>query len=194
MLGFLVRLLPFWVREPLLILVGTVFGVRILYLALVDDAGWVAAAIGAVFLLGTALRVRVRQPRALHGSAAPAGDRRVARRASRRTRGRPEPTRRTRASPTALVAPPQSSYWTTFALSAVDAPCTSSALPLWREMRRTYPSELSASRHCWLAAFRSVHWTIEPPFAVDQLCTSRTLPEYGGPWSTTASPSPAASA
>ncbi len=59
MLGFLVRLLPFWVREPLLILVGTVFGVRILYLALVDDAGWVAAAIGAVFLLGTALRVRV---------------------------------------------------------------------------------------------------------------------------------------
>ncbi|MGA5120464.1 DUF6215 domain-containing protein [Streptomyces pseudogriseolus] len=59
MLGFLVRLLPFWVREPLLILVGTVFGLRILYLALVDDAGWVAAAIGAVFLLGTALRVRV---------------------------------------------------------------------------------------------------------------------------------------
>ncbi|MFI0503783.1 DUF6215 domain-containing protein [Streptomyces albogriseolus] len=59
MLGHLVRLLPFWVREPLLILVGTVFGVRILYMALVDGEGWVPAVIGAVFLLGTALRVRV---------------------------------------------------------------------------------------------------------------------------------------
>ncbi|GHE61411.1 hypothetical protein GCM10018771_49010 [Streptomyces cellulosae] len=59
MLGYLVRLLPFWVREPLLILVGSVFGVRILYMALVDGEGWVPAVIGAVFLLGTALRVRV---------------------------------------------------------------------------------------------------------------------------------------
>ncbi|MEV5333383.1 DUF6215 domain-containing protein [Streptomyces werraensis] len=59
MLGYLVRLLPFWVREPLLILVGTVFGVRILYMALVDGEGWVAGVIGAVFLLGTALRVGV---------------------------------------------------------------------------------------------------------------------------------------
>ncbi|MGW5904526.1 DUF6215 domain-containing protein [Streptomyces althioticus] len=59
MLGFLVRLLPFWVREPLIILVGTVFGVRILYMALVDGEGWVPAVIGAVFLLGAALRVRV---------------------------------------------------------------------------------------------------------------------------------------
>ncbi|WP_369153172.1 DUF6215 domain-containing protein [Streptomyces sp. R17] len=88
MLGFLVRLLPFWVREPLLILVGTVFGVRILYLALVDDAGWVAAAIGAVFLLGTALRVRVvvhalrarrhPAPAPSAGDAGDAGDRGVA--------------------------------------------------------------------------------------------------------------------
>ncbi len=59
MLGHLVRLLPFWIREPLLILVGTVFGVRILYMALVDGEGWVPAVIGAVFLLGAALRVRV---------------------------------------------------------------------------------------------------------------------------------------
>ncbi|MEU6335962.1 DUF6215 domain-containing protein [Streptomyces cellulosae] len=59
MLGYLVRLLPFWVREPLLILVGTVFGVRILYMALVDGEGWVAGVIGAVFLLGTAVRVGV---------------------------------------------------------------------------------------------------------------------------------------
>ncbi|MCM2515519.1 DUF6215 domain-containing protein [Streptomyces griseoincarnatus] len=59
MLGFLVRLLPFWIREPLIILVGTVFGVRILFMALVDGEGWVPAVIGAVFLLGAALRVRV---------------------------------------------------------------------------------------------------------------------------------------
>ncbi|MFF8521449.1 DUF6215 domain-containing protein [Streptomyces werraensis] len=59
MLGFLVRLLPFWIREPLIILVGTVFGVRILYMALFDGEGWVPAVIGAVFLLGAALRVRL---------------------------------------------------------------------------------------------------------------------------------------
>ncbi|GHA78477.1 hypothetical protein GCM10010330_35070 [Streptomyces tendae] len=56
MLGFLVRLLPFWVREPLLILVGSVFGVRIMYLAH-RDGEWVAAAIGLVFLVFTAVRV-----------------------------------------------------------------------------------------------------------------------------------------
>ncbi|WP_395570480.1 DUF6215 domain-containing protein [Streptomyces sp. BK79] len=57
MLGFLLRILPFWVREPLLIVVGSVLGVRILYLALHDDE-WIAAAIGAVFLVFTAVRVR----------------------------------------------------------------------------------------------------------------------------------------
>ena len=56
MLGFLVRLLPFWVREPLLILVGSVFGVRILYLAVVEK-DWALAGIGAVFLVATAVRV-----------------------------------------------------------------------------------------------------------------------------------------
>lgn len=56
MLGFLFHLLPFWVREPLFITVGSVFGVRIMYLALRDDE-WVAAGIGVVFLLATAVRV-----------------------------------------------------------------------------------------------------------------------------------------
>lgn len=56
MLGFLLRLLPFWVREPLFILVGSVFGVRIMYLAL-HDGEWAAAGIGTVFLVFTAVRV-----------------------------------------------------------------------------------------------------------------------------------------
>lgn len=56
MLGLLLRLLPFWVREPLFIVVGSVFGVRIVYLAL-REGSWPAAGIGAVFLLFTAVRV-----------------------------------------------------------------------------------------------------------------------------------------
>ncbi|RSN62327.1 hypothetical protein DMH12_05130 [Streptomyces sp. WAC 04229] len=56
MLGFLLRLLPFWVREPLFIVVGAVFGVRLVYLALRDDT-WVPAGIGVVFLVFTAVRV-----------------------------------------------------------------------------------------------------------------------------------------
>ncbi|MFG2319199.1 DUF6215 domain-containing protein [Streptomyces tendae] len=70
MLGFLVRLLPFWVREPLLILVGSVFGVRIMYLAH-RDGEWVAAAIGLVFLVFTAVRVQT-VARALRARRAPA--------------------------------------------------------------------------------------------------------------------------
>jgi len=58
MLGFLLRLLPFWVREPLLIAVGAVLGVRIMYLA-VRDHDRVAAGLGAVFLVFTAIRVYV---------------------------------------------------------------------------------------------------------------------------------------
>ncbi|MFJ7228769.1 DUF6215 domain-containing protein [Streptomyces tendae] len=69
MLGFLVRLLPFWVREPLLILVGSVFGVRIMYLAH-RDGEWVAAAIGLVFLVFTAVRVHT-VARALRARRAP---------------------------------------------------------------------------------------------------------------------------
>ncbi|MFJ9637837.1 DUF6215 domain-containing protein [Streptomyces sp. NPDC101178] len=56
MLGLLFRLLPFWVREPLFIVVGSVFGVRIMYLALHERA-WPAVGIGAVFLVFTAVRV-----------------------------------------------------------------------------------------------------------------------------------------
>ncbi|MFD9278441.1 DUF6215 domain-containing protein [Streptomyces mirabilis] len=56
MLGFLLRLLPFWVREPLLIAVGSVLGVRIMYLA-VRDHDRVAAGLGVVFLVFTAIRV-----------------------------------------------------------------------------------------------------------------------------------------
>ncbi|MFG2436325.1 DUF6215 domain-containing protein [Streptomyces sp. NPDC048508] len=58
MLGFLIRRLPFWVREPLLIAVGSVFGVRIMYLAF-SDHDRVAAAIGLVFIVFTAVRVYV---------------------------------------------------------------------------------------------------------------------------------------
>ncbi|MGA5454906.1 DUF6215 domain-containing protein [Streptomyces umbrinus] len=58
MLGFLIRLLPFWVREPLLITVGSVLGVRIMYLA-VHDHEWVAAGLGVVFLGFTAIRIHV---------------------------------------------------------------------------------------------------------------------------------------
>lgn len=56
MLGFLLRRLPFWVREPLFIVIGSVFGVRIMYLA-VRDHDLVAAGLGTVFLLFTAVRV-----------------------------------------------------------------------------------------------------------------------------------------
>ncbi|MEU9780794.1 DUF6215 domain-containing protein [Streptomyces phaeochromogenes] len=56
MLGFLLRLLPFWVREPLLIAIGSVLGVRIMYLA-VHDHDRVAAGLGVVFLVFTAVRI-----------------------------------------------------------------------------------------------------------------------------------------
>ncbi|WP_328744242.1 DUF6215 domain-containing protein [Streptomyces sp. NBC_00285] len=56
MLGFLIRLLPFWVREPLLIAIGSVLGVRIFYLG-VHDHDLVAAGLGVVFLVFTAIRV-----------------------------------------------------------------------------------------------------------------------------------------
>ncbi|MFD6495172.1 DUF6215 domain-containing protein [Streptomyces sp. NPDC059944] len=58
MLGLLLRILPFWVREPLLIAVGSVFGVRLMYIA-VTEHDRVAAGIGAVFLVFTAIRVFV---------------------------------------------------------------------------------------------------------------------------------------
>ncbi|MFB6771663.1 DUF6215 domain-containing protein [Streptomyces sp. NPDC056337] len=75
MLGFLLRLLPFWVREPLFIVVGAVFGVRLVHLALRDGA-WAPAGIGAVFLVFTAVRVhtvvRALRARRNPGPSAPA--------------------------------------------------------------------------------------------------------------------------
>ncbi|MGW5173350.1 DUF6215 domain-containing protein [Streptomyces sp. NPDC004082] len=56
MLGFLLRLLPFWVREPLLIAGGTVLGVRLVYLA-VREPDLATAGFGALFLVFTAVRV-----------------------------------------------------------------------------------------------------------------------------------------
>ncbi|MGW3172975.1 DUF6215 domain-containing protein [Streptomyces sp. NPDC001153] len=56
MLGFLLRLLPFWVREPLLVVVGSVLGVRLMYLAF-RDHDWALAGFGVVFLVFTAVRV-----------------------------------------------------------------------------------------------------------------------------------------
>ncbi|MFD9203587.1 DUF6215 domain-containing protein [Streptomyces anthocyanicus] len=76
MLGFLIRLLPFWIREPLLIVIGSVFGVRIMYLA-VHDHDWVAAGIGTAFLVLAAVSVHsvVRALRARRNpSPAPSAD------------------------------------------------------------------------------------------------------------------------
>ena len=56
---------------------------------------------------------------------------------------------------------------TMFAPFAVEAPCTESALLLWRLIRRTYPLSELTSRNCWLVPFRSVHWTICAFSAVD---------------------------
>ncbi|KUN86695.1 hypothetical protein AQJ66_11750 [Streptomyces bungoensis] len=56
MLGLLLRLLPFWVREPLFIVIGSVLGLRLGYLA-VHDHDRVAAVFGVVFLGFTAVRV-----------------------------------------------------------------------------------------------------------------------------------------
>lgn len=58
MLGFLIRLLPFWVREPLLIAIGSVLGVRLVYLG-VNEHERVAAGIGVVFLVFTAIHVHM---------------------------------------------------------------------------------------------------------------------------------------
>ncbi|GHE92096.1 hypothetical protein GCM10014715_55630 [Streptomyces spiralis] len=79
MLGFLLRLLPFWVREPLLIVLGSVLGVRLMYLG-VHDRDWAAAGLGVVFVVFTAIRVvgviralrarRNRGPAAAHVDAA----------------------------------------------------------------------------------------------------------------------------
>ncbi|MFF9858707.1 DUF6215 domain-containing protein [Streptomyces tendae] len=102
MLGFLVRLLPFWGREPLLILVGSVFGVRIMYLAH-RDGEWVAAAIGLVFLVFTAVRVHT-VARALRARRAPAPADAVDETAADAA-AEPQPQRPAGPRPTATAAP-----------------------------------------------------------------------------------------
>ena len=74
------------------------------------------------------------------------------------------------------LVPFQSAYCTTFAPSAVDAFCTSIALPLCRAMSCTYPLT-SWTPSCWLVPPFWVHWITAAPSAVDRAVTSRTLPD-----------------
>ncbi|MFG2599105.1 DUF6215 domain-containing protein [Streptomyces sp. NPDC048462] len=56
MLGLILRVLPFWIREPIFILVGSAFGVGLIYAA-IRDQEWIPAGLGAVLLAVTAVRV-----------------------------------------------------------------------------------------------------------------------------------------
>ncbi|MFD9392149.1 hypothetical protein ACFWBB_15925 [Streptomyces sp. NPDC060000] len=56
MIGLLLRVLPFWVREPLLAVFGVVFS-GFLFYAAIRDSEWVMAAIGAAVAVFTAIRV-----------------------------------------------------------------------------------------------------------------------------------------
>ncbi|MEV6192152.1 DUF6215 domain-containing protein [Streptomyces sp. NPDC051920] len=106
MLGFLIRLLPFWVREPLLIVIGSVLGVRIMYLAVTDHDG-VAAGLGTVFLVFTAIRVHgvIRALRARRNpSPAASGDGTVANGAAQ-TQPHAQASSQTQAQPSAAAQP-----------------------------------------------------------------------------------------
>ncbi|MFF6802647.1 hypothetical protein [Streptomyces sp. NPDC012616] len=56
MIGLVIRVLPFWVREPLLVAFGVLFS-GFLFYAAVRDGEWQMAAIGAAVVLFTAIRV-----------------------------------------------------------------------------------------------------------------------------------------
>ncbi|MGW1779459.1 hypothetical protein ACWCQQ_10000 [Streptomyces sp. NPDC002143] len=56
MIGLLLRVLPFWVREPLLVVFGVVFSGFLFYAAVRDDE-WQMAALGAAVVVFTAIRV-----------------------------------------------------------------------------------------------------------------------------------------
>ncbi|MFG2565683.1 DUF6215 domain-containing protein [Streptomyces sp. NPDC048567] len=59
MLGLILRVLPFWVREPLLILFGSLFGAGMLFNAVTEPENrWIMAGLGAALLLVTAYRIR----------------------------------------------------------------------------------------------------------------------------------------
>jgi len=73
MLGLILRVLPFWVREPLLILVGSFFGVGITIRA-VFESSWLMAGLGVAVLAVTAFRIRtVHHAWRARRSAVPAG-------------------------------------------------------------------------------------------------------------------------
>ncbi|ROQ63031.1 hypothetical protein EDD93_5765 [Streptomyces sp. 840.1] len=56
MLGLILRVLPFWIREPIFILFGSVFGVGLIYAA-IRDQEWIPAGLGVAVLLVTAVRI-----------------------------------------------------------------------------------------------------------------------------------------
>jgi hypothetical protein len=56
MIGLIIRVLPFWVREPLLIAVGIPFSGGLFYAAARDGSAF-GALLGAAVLLFTAIRV-----------------------------------------------------------------------------------------------------------------------------------------
>ncbi|MEW1892474.1 DUF6215 domain-containing protein [Streptomyces sp. NPDC085659] len=59
MLGLILRVLPFWVREPLLILGGSLFGVGMVLNAVTEsESRWIMAGLGVALLAVTAFRIR----------------------------------------------------------------------------------------------------------------------------------------
>ncbi|MFD0069684.1 hypothetical protein ACFV99_14550 [Streptomyces sp. NPDC059944] len=56
MVGLILRVLPFWVREPLLIVVGVPFSIALFYAAARDRAP-VGALLGLAVLVFTSIRV-----------------------------------------------------------------------------------------------------------------------------------------
>ncbi len=56
MIGLVIRVLPFWVREPLLVAVGVPFS-GLLFYAGIRDHEWIGVALGAAVALFTAIRV-----------------------------------------------------------------------------------------------------------------------------------------
>ena len=56
MVGLIIRALPFWVREPLLIVVGIPFG-GLLFYAAIRDGEWLMAGLGVVVLAFTGVRI-----------------------------------------------------------------------------------------------------------------------------------------
>jgi hypothetical protein len=56
MVGLIIRALPFWVREPLLIAFGIPFS-GFLFYAAVRDSEWLMAALGLAVLVFTGIRI-----------------------------------------------------------------------------------------------------------------------------------------